>query len=77
MLCISFGFCDHPPRLFLSIRQCRWIFFFFFGTPVTKAYCRTMLLKLFVSVGVLPLDQSRWVHFKAHLWPPMGFKVPR
>ena len=29
-------------------------FFRFFGTPVTKAYCRTMLLKLFVSVGICP-----------------------
>lgn len=53
---------------------------FFFGAPVTKAYCTAMLLKLFVSVGVLPLDQSRWAYFKlagAKSWLPMGFKVPR
>lgn len=46
----------------------------FFGTPVTKASCRAVVLKLCVSGHSAVEDQSGPAPFKAHPWPPVGFK---
>lgn len=48
----------------------------FFGMPITKTYCRAMVLKLCMSWVSCPRDESSWALFNAYSWPPAGFKDP-